>query len=235
MEASAVDVGSLGDGDVAAMFLLFELYYENVSLGAFARDLAAKQRAILLREEGDIVGFTTMAIADHDGAEAPLRILFSGDTIVRRDLWGSPVLTAAWIREIGRLARAEPTRPLYWLLIVKGHRTYRLLPAFGHRFVPHWSGDDAGLGRLRDAVAADMFGDDYDAASGIVRFSPPRGNLRPEWALPSARERRRPEVDFFLRRNPGYRDGDELVCLCPLGPDNMRPYAQRLFAQGYSG
>jgi hypothetical protein len=56
--------------------------------------------------------------------------------------------------------------------------------------------------------------------------------LRPKWAAPSERERRREDVDFFLRRNPNYVDGDELVCLCHLSLSNMRPYARRLFSDG---
>ena len=233
MHASAVDVGTLTAGDVAAMYRLFELYYENVSFGAFEGDLRSKQRAILLWADGEIAGFTTLATSVRRGLGQPLRIVFSGDTIVRRDLWGSPVLTAAWIREIGRTARADPAMPLYWLLIVKGHRTYRLLPAFGLRFVPHWAGNDQDLARLRDALAAEIFQADYDVAAGVLSFGESRGNLKARWALPSERERRRAEVDFFLKSNPGYLNGDELVCLCPLSPDNMRPYARRLFAQGY--
>src|SRR3954452_6076877 len=124
MKAEAIDVATLAAADVASMFRLFALYYDNVSRDGFERDLAAKQRAILLRAAGEIVGFTTLALFDHADGGAPLRILFSGDTIVRRDFWGSPAFTAAWIREIGRVEEADPSRPLYWLLIVKGHRTY---------------------------------------------------------------------------------------------------------------
>ena len=31
-----------------------------------------------------------------------------------------------------------PEQPLYWFLIVKGHRTYRYLSAFSVDFHPHW-------------------------------------------------------------------------------------------------
>jgi hypothetical protein len=215
------------------MFRLFEHYYENVSFAAFQADLSKKQRAILLRSDGEIAGFTTLAISDRQDGNRPMRIVFSGDTIVRRDLWGSPTLTAAWIREIGRIAKSDPATPLYWLLIVKGHRTYRLLPAFGLRFIPHWEDQDEELTHLRDALAAAMFEADYDRGAGLLRFNERKGNLRAEWAKPSERERRRADVDFFLKSNPGYVHGDELVCLCPLSPENMRPYARRLFAEGH--
>ena len=46
------------------------------------------------------------------------------------------------------------------------------------------------------------------------------------------RERKRPDVAYFLQCNPGYASGDELVCLCELSTDNMRPLTRRLFVQG---
>jgi len=40
---------------------------------------------------------------------------------------------------------------------------------------------------------------------------------------------RLPEVAFFLARNPGYARGDELVCLCELAAEKLRPLARRIF------
>ena len=37
---------------------------------------------------------------------------------------------------------------------------------------------------------------------------------------------------FFLRSNPGYLRGEELVCLTELASDNLRPLARRVFEQG---
>lgn len=236
MRASALEASAVGRDRVVAMFELFRDYYENVDLEAFERDLKAKQRVILLRSNEEIVGFSTIGTFDFLYRGTNNRIIFSGDTIVRRDFWGDQTLALSWIREIGRIARQVPDRPLYWLLIVKGHRTYRYLPTFGLEFVPHWLGQpNRELSAMRDALARAMFGNCYDEESGILRFPGPRGNLVPECAMPSERERRRPDVDFFLRSNPGYVRGDELVCLCSLSRDNMRPFARRLFDQGFAG
>ncbi len=81
-------------------------------------------------------------------------------------------------------------------------------------------------------LAEQRFGAFYDASSGLVRFPQSRGQLKPDWAAPDALELRRPEVRFFLQRNPGYVRGHELVCLSTLEADNLRPLARRLFIQG---
>ena len=129
-------------------------------------------------------------------------------------------------------ARATPSLPLYWLLIVKGHRTYRYLSTFARHYVPHHrqqpTADEIELMR---ALAAEKFGDSFDAETGIVRFGPQSGHLTDELADVPDRHRRLPAVSYFLERNPGYRDGDELVCLCLLAEDNLKPFAQRIFGK----
>ena len=84
---------------------------------------------------------------------------------------------------------------------------------------------------LMDALACDRFGDAYDAASGVIRFPESHGHLREPFAEVSDAHRRRPEVAFFLDRNPGYARGDELVCLCELAADKLRPLGRRVFSQ----
>lgn len=215
------------------MYRLFARYYEGISRERFTADLSAKDTVILVYDGTTLCGFSTLAVFSHEHRGTAVRVVFSGDTIIDRPYWGSQVFAFAWIRQIGRIAAAAPEMPLYWLLTVKGHRTYRYLPAFGLRFVPDWRGAaDAALDALKDAVATRYFGAAYRQDSGIVHHERSLGHLAPEWAAVSAREARRPDVRFFLERNPGYAAGDELVCLCELAPGNMRPLTRRLFQQG---
>lgn len=219
------------------MHALFERYYDRADLALFDADLREKDTAITIWAAGELCGFTTLQSYLHSHGDRTIAVLFSGDTVMDRNYWGRHELASAWLKEIGRVSRRYPQTPLYWLLIVKGHRTYRYMPAFGIRFVPHWEArwQDVELIELRNALASSRFGDAFDAEAGIVRFSDRRNRLKPEIAWPTPRERRRPDVAFFLERNPGFAEGDELVCLCPLTSDNMRPYGRRLFEQGRGG
>ena len=80
-------------------------------------------------------------------------------------------------------------------------------------------------------LATEKFGDSFDPDTGIVRFGPHAGHLTDELADVPDRHRRLPAVSYFLERNLGYRDGDELVCLCRLAVDNLKPFAQRIFGK----
>ena len=229
LTARAQDRADLSTQDRATMLTLMRRCYEGVDADAFARDLDAKSRVVVVRAAADeLVGFSTLAVFDFVDAGAPARAIFSGDTVIAPEAWGSPAFAFAWVREAARIARLAPT-PLYWLLIVKGHRTFRFLPAFTRRFAPHWADEDARLLALRDDLARARFGGRYDAARGVLRPGPSRERLTAALAEPSVREAARIDVRFFLARNPGWRDGEELVCLCPLAPDNLRPTTLRLF------
>jgi hypothetical protein len=163
----------------------------------------------------------------------PVRVIFSGDTIVDERHWGQQALAFAWLRLAGHLKAARPDVPLYWLLISKGHRTYRYLPTFSRAFHPSPdAATEADLAPLRDFLARDRFGTAYDAAAGVVRFAESRGHLRAEYAEVPETHQRLPEVAFFLARNPGYARGDELVCVCELREDTLRPIARRAFLAG---
>jgi hypothetical protein len=230
-------VRSLGRENRLALFELFQRYYDSVSFERFDADLSRKDSVFLIRDgDGRVQGFSTLVVlsATHEGAD--IKVAFSGDTIIDKSRWGSPSFAFAWLRRIGALASQAPEVPFYWLLIVKGHRTYRYLPTFGVDFIPDWRKPiDLRLAGLRDSLALDRFGAAYDRQAGVVRFASSQGHLAPEWASVSERERRRPDVRYFLEQNPGYVRGEELVCLCELKRGNMRPLTRRIFDRGFRG
>ena len=217
------------------MFELYSRYYDGADFNRFQKDLDAKNYAILLEDTSSaLCGFSTLATLEIEADRGPTaRAIYSGDTIVDDRYWGQHTLAFTWIRLAGRVAAQTPECALYWFLIVKGHRTYRYLNTFARRYYPHWRETTPQAEQwLIDRLAASRFGTCYEHESGLIRFPQPRDHLKPKWAGIDDVERRRPEVAFFLRRNPGYTRGDELVCLTELAAANLRPLARRLFEQG---
>jgi hypothetical protein len=227
----ALDVAALRDAERREMFALYERYYEGTSYARFAADLADKSRVLVLRDEsGALCGFSTLASYEREFNGQRLGVLFSGDTVVDERHWGQQALAFAWLRLAGEMKSQRPAMPLYWFLISKGHRTYRYLSAFSREFHP--APDRAtpvGTAGLMAFLARDRFGDAYDERTGVLRFPRSLGQLRGAYAAVPPAHRRLPEVAFFLERNPGYARGDELVCLCELRADNLRPMARRAF------
>ncbi len=231
LSALIVSCDELDSSTVQAMFELYALNFADVSDQMFRRDLEQKTNVLLLTNaDNQLCGFTTLEIYSSNAAGRPVRVLFSGDTVIDPAYWGSPGWALEWIRFAGTIARRHDT-PLYWLLIVKGHRTYRFLPAFAKHYIPHHKIPEPAIERaLLSALAREKFGDNFDSTSGVIRFPTPQGRLVDELADVPTRHSKLGSVAHFLNLNPGYRDGDELVCLCRLAPDNLRPLAARAFA-----
>ena len=216
------------------MYDLYERYYGNTDFSRFSSDLANKDFVLLLFDETEsLQGFSALTVYERQFEGREIRVVFSGDTVVDERHWGQQALALSWLRLAGQIKAEKPEQPLYWLLISKGHRTYRYLSAFSHDFypapdrtTPHQTLE------LMHFLARDRFGEAYDPVAGILRFPQSLGNLRAEYAqIPQAHLRLR-VVEFFLERNPGYANGEELVCLCELSATNLRPIARRAFLAG---
>ena len=234
LSATIDRVDTLSDRAVGAMFNLYDQYYDATSRPLFEADLRNKDYVVTLREpSGALAGFSTLAVLEAEIGGARLRAIYSGDTIIDYAHWGTQALAFTWIRLAGTIKARAPQLPLYWFLIVKGHRTYRYLSAFSVDFHPHWQRPTPDAARaVMDGLAQARFGASYDVARGVVAFPQSRGHLKPEWADIAPGEEARRDVAFFLRSNPGYLRGEELVCLTELASDNLRPLARRVFEQG---
>ncbi len=189
---------------------------------------------ILLCAAGRLAGFSTLAVRELDSRVAgrTLAVMFSGDTVIDHEHWGSQKLPFAFGYLAGTLAARTP-HPLYWLLVSKGHRTYRYLPLYVREYWPrHDRPTPRDAQRLVDEVADAQFGEHYRAAEGVVRFAASRGHLKPCWGRIRPPLAVRPEVSFFLARNPRYLAGEELVCLAPFRADNLRRAVRDGFEAG---
>lgn len=233
ISTSVVPANDISPALAAQMLSLMQRHYDNVEREGFEQDLAAKDHVILLHEAstGRLCGFSTLQVYDYDAGER-IRVAFSGDTIIAPEHWGSIQLPLAFGHTLLSELDAQPNVPLYWLLTSKGFRTYRFLPVFFHRFAPHFDQRDVRLNTLLTTVATAQFGDRFDADAGVLRADAAAQRLSAGLiADERAAERKDPHIAYFLARNPGYADGDELVCLAPFERDNLSSFVRRRLVQ----
>src|SRR5258708_30350905 len=118
----------------------------------------------------------------------PVSVIYSGDTIVAPEAWGTTALPRAWIAAVNRIRIAFPRGRYYWLLLTSGFRTYRFLPLFWREFYPCCDRPmPLKVQRLLDHLARHRFVNQYYPCRGIVRFHQPQ-RLRQELSgIPEAR------------------------------------------------
>jgi hypothetical protein len=219
---------SLSTSECDELHTLLATHFTGVTRAQFDADLAGKDLVLRIRAGTQLIGFTTIAITHTVADGQPLHVVYSGDTIMAPEGWGSPVLARAWISMIRQAQGNTAHERWVWLLLSSGFRTYRFLPVFWREF---WPRHDAPLPDtmrdLRDRLAHERFGALYDAASGIVRFAQPQ-QLREHLASVPDGRAQDPHIAFFLQANPGHGAGDELVCLADLSDANLTAAGRRM-------
>lgn len=228
--SSSVARTDLTPEDVREMFRVFNENFSGGTPALFEHDLENKNWVILLRDAqtGVLEGFSTLALYETCFHNQPISVVYSGDTIIRRAYWGTPELPRSWIKTVLARSVGMP-QPLYWLLISSGYKTYRFLSVFYKEFYPcHSRPTPPEIQSLTDFLASERFGAEYDAAQGVVRFRDGATPLRDGVAAVTDDRLRDPDVAFFIERNPGHAQGDELVCLTRVHPENFTPAGRRM-------
>lgn len=221
---------ALGATQRDEMFALLARHFEGVSRDQFERDLAEKNWVVEIRREGRLLGFSTLLVCE-EHCDTPVTAIYSGDTIMAPEAWGSPALARTWIAAVNRLRGAFPARPCYWLLLTSGFRTYRLLPVFWREFHPrHDAAAPPRIKRLLDLLARMRYGSNYDAASGLVRFPQPQRLRGALGVTPEGRVKDQ-HVAYFLARNPEHALGVELACITEIREDNLTAAGRRMVAR----
>ncbi len=231
LSSEIISSAQLDHDSIKSMHQLFVKYYEGSDLESFLHDLMKKNYILKIYNQSNvIVGFSTLLNYQTNYQGQKLQIIFSGDTIMADAYWGNSTLAFSWLKFAGFLKRSNPELPLYWFIIIKGHRTYRYLPIFSKNFYPnHKTATPLWEQGLIDQLAQEAFGDCYNTKNGIIHFPTSRGHLKATWAQIPEPLLKRPEIQFFKKKNPHYSKGDELVCLCELDEGNLKPLARRLF------
>lgn len=222
--------GGLSGAQRDEMHALLAQHFDGVTREQFERDLAEKNWVVEIRREGRLLGFSTLLVCEEHLDGRALTAIYSGDTIVAPEAWGSPALARTWIAAVNHLRAAAPARPCHWLLLTSGFRTYRFLPVFWREFFPrHAKPTPAHEERLLRHLAGARYGTWHDAASGIVRFPRPQRLHGPLGTVPTGRASDA-DIAFFLARNPGHAEGDELACITEISADNLTAAGRRMLA-----
>lgn len=212
---------------------LLNQFFENVTLPQFNGDLDEKEWVFVFTDQAGVIwGFSTLARMDLLVDGCPVVAVFSGDTIIHPDYWHELELPKIWGAHVFALAdevhATQPDAKVYWFLISSGYKTYRFLPVFFTDFFPTYRQPTPHhIQRTLDALAHHRFGDQYNPATGIIRFQE-ASPLRPGVAEVDAARLRNQDIAFFVARNPGYVQADQLACLVEIQRQNLTPAGRRM-------
>lgn len=212
------------------LFSLLSESFDRVSRVEFELDLKEKDQVVLLVDQaGEVKGFSTFmfkSVGDGVG------VLYSGDTIIDQAFWGSQELPRAGLAIAMEAVSSGRAAVIYWLLISKGYKTFRYLPLLFKEFYPNPAVPEIPRDML--AVAAGVLGPKFgpllDLDLGIVRSGGKGPRLKQGVADLTPGRLKDSDIAFFSSLNPGWSDGDNLICMARVHPDNFTRAAIRLSA-----
>ncbi len=228
LKAFAVKVKDVTPKQTLQMWNLFRQYYDDVHLEMFLGDLSMKTHVVLLTRENEIMGFSTVQLYDSVVDGKTVRVIYSGDTIKSREVWGEKNLNKAFAKLLARDYLLNLGKEYYWFLISKGYKTYLLLTNNFPNSWPQHNRNFSGFQKnLIDHLAIQKFGESYCPQKGLLVFSEPKGRLK-EDAVPMTSEDLKSEhIRYFLERNPNYLQGQELCCLARVDMDLWKAAAKK--------
>jgi hypothetical protein len=205
---------------IREMYDLFSRYYDNVSLDVFTRDMSEKTGIILLwdKQSGRIAGFSTLTCTELEVNGKRALGVFSGDTILEREYWGAKALQRVFYLCMLKERLRRPIRPMFWLLISKGYKTYLLLANNFLRYYPDKDGRFDWLEGYVDLYCRKLFPQSFCERRRLIDFGEGYTHLKGDVTpITDEMRARSGKIRFFEQRNPTWQRGTELPCIGVVG------------------
>jgi len=217
--ANTVRVKKVKRDDIERMYKLFSEYYDNHTLQTFEHDLYEKNHVILLRDKKDksLQGFSTLLRVPLKKSGKNVLGVYSGDTVINKDYWGSGALGIEFLKYLWKLKMKRPGTAVYWFLISKGYKTYLLMaknfayhyPRYDQEIPPEYKA-------LMNEFYGKKFGEHYHPETGIISYEGKSCALKEHVADITPELLSNPRVAFFQQQNPKWADGHELTCIAKM-------------------
>ncbi len=217
-----VEVKALSQSDKNRMFYLMDKFYENMSLQVFLSDLHDKDYCIVLFDEDNTIqGFSTQKIIEVNLAEKVVYGVFSGDTIVHKDFWGTP---HPLFRVFGQFFEkySRDYDEFYWFLICKGYKTYKILPTFFNEFYPCYKYETPRDKQELINAFGISYSQDFNKSTGVIEYKGVKDKLRSGVADIDENKLKNKHTAFFVKKNPNYNSGFDMVCITSLKKPNYQ-------------
>lgn len=225
-------VQSFSQKEHIELYNLMQLEFIGVTWDHFIKDFNEKQHVmVLINESGKVVGFSTLMEIDLNLGGKMIKIIFSGDTTVMQEYRDSFGFAVELSNFFTRAVVLYPTHEIYYVLISKGWRTYRVLPFFFKEFIPCYNREISKYEKsIMNLFGYKKYPNNYIGTTGLLCFKENVQRLKPECSDAMIPPRNNPHVDFFFQKNPHYLDGTELVCIARVAYCNFTQAITRLLS-----
>lgn len=213
---------------------MFSRRFFETSRTCWREDVASMSDIAIVRSmpDGEVVGTAAIDMFLSVHRERTLQVIYTGSVILENAYRGRNILQKIGARCYFQRRREHPTTPIYWLFNSFGYKSYLVL---ARNMVEYWPNPDQATPEwdetLMDALSERLWGESWDRQRGIVVRNPEK-RLKTKVNAIDPVSTTDPAIDFYLAKNPGYLEGDMLVCMAPLHAKNWASIIQNALKRG---
>jgi hypothetical protein len=219
LKATTVRVKRITRSQLQRMYELFSEYYTNHTFESFTHDLMEKNHVILLHDKKNknIEGFSTLLRVPMKKGNKQILGVYSGDTVVNKEYWGSPALGVEFLIYLWKLKMKRPGIPVYWFLISKGYKTYLIMARNFATHYPRYEEPTPPIyEELMDNFYSMKFKHHYSSETGLITYEDDSCALKDSVAEITSEHLKDPRIAFFVEKNPKWSHGHELTCIAKM-------------------
>ena len=216
LKSRVVLVESLTVDQITSMICLMKESYEGITKYDFTNDLKNKQFCLLIEDKDCVCGFTTIETFQMHWKKSIIDVVFSGDTVIKKEYRNTNIL---WLSFGKWMLTYSKNKDLYWFLISKSYRTYRYLTQNFNHFFPSISAQDSNLKGIATALAKTKYPNQYSEKENVIKSDARKQYLK---ITEQPKIKFSKQESFYYNLNPGYVNGDELVCVVPYSQENLK-------------
>lgn len=220
---------ALADHERDAIWAFAERFTDATREG-FEQSFANKRDAVLIRDArtGELVGLGGVGVLELERADGRSIVIFPGDTLFDPKVRGKSLVQGLGLLYYLECRVKYPTLPVYMVYGTFSYKSYLMLP---RNFRTFWPRPDLPTppreqALLRD-VAERFYSDVRERPSGAL-IGRTTKRLREGVATIDEATLAEPSIRYFYEQNPGYVDGEVLLCLIPLHAANWLSVGRNL-------
>ncbi len=194
---------------------------ELTSVEGLIEALKQRQRIALFKYKGEIVGIAAIDIFPEVFEGEKACSIYTGNTWVRQDWRNKNLIQLLAFMSMIESKIRYPFHRLYWFFGSNNYMSYRLLYSNFSRFwpaldvqTPEWE-----LNYMRHL--GELYFDSTLDRETLIWSQKGSRSFKEEDTVLADKHKKDPHIQFYLERNPGYMQGDRLMCMAPLDKNTI--------------
>lgn len=188
--------------------------------------LKQRQRIALYKHKGEIVGISAIDIVPEEFNGKKACAIYTGNTWVRNDWRNANLIQILSFISMLEAKARYPLHRLYWFFGSNNYMSYRLLYRNFEQFWPSPKTETPSWEHSYMQHLGAFFFDDTINKDSLIWSQACSRSFNDSDTQLSDKLMQDPYIQYYIQRNPGYTQGDRLMCMAPLDKNTIPQIVQ---------